>query len=48
MYDRCDVTEARRDLGQWLKRWQEKHPKLCGWVEDNIEETLDSQIKCNT
>ena len=24
----------------WLLRWQEKYPKLCAWVEENIEETL--------
>ena len=23
-----------------LLRWQEKYPKLCTWVEENIEETL--------
>jgi transposase-like protein len=21
-------------------RWQQKYPKLCAWVEENIEETL--------
>lgn len=40
LYDRLDVNEARKDLAGWLKRWQEKYPKLCAWVEDNIEETL--------
>jgi len=40
LYDRRDVNEARKDLAGWLKRWQEKYPKLCAWVEDNIEETL--------
>jgi putative transposase len=40
LYDRRDVNEARKDLAGWLKRWQGKHPKLCVWVEDNIEETL--------
>ena len=24
----------------WLLRWQEKYPRLCAWVEENIEETL--------
>lgn len=24
----------------WLNKWQGKYPKLCKWVEDNIEETL--------
>ena len=29
-----------RDLSTWLARWQAKHPRLCHWVEDNIEERL--------
>jgi putative transposase len=40
IYDRRDVSEARRDLASWLARWQQKYPKLCAWVEENIEETL--------
>ena len=40
LYDRRDVREARSDLGAWLTKWQAKYPKLCGWVEENIEETL--------
>ena len=40
IYDRHDVAEARRDLAGWLARWQDKHPKLCGWVEANIDETF--------
>ena len=40
LYDRRDGTEARTDLKAWLERWQEKHPKLCAWVETNIEETF--------
>jgi putative transposase len=39
-YDRRDLAEVRRDLAQWLAKWQAKYPKLTGWVEDNIEETL--------
>src|SRR4029077_6431641 len=39
-YDRRDLAEGRRDLTAWLGKWQAKYPKLCGWVEDNIEETL--------
>lgn len=39
-YDRRDLEEARRDLTAWLKRWQERYPKLCAWVESNIEETF--------
>lgn len=30
----------RRDIAAWLGKWQAKYPKLCAWVEENIEETL--------
>jgi putative transposase len=40
IYDRRELAEVRRDIGQWLAKWQAKYPKLCDWVEDNIEETL--------
>jgi transposase-like protein len=40
MYDRRDLSEVRRDLAAWLSKWQAKYPKLTGWVEENIEETL--------
>jgi putative transposase len=40
LYDRRNIEEARRDLTAWLTKWAPRHPKLCGWVEDNIEETL--------
>jgi putative transposase len=40
IYDRRDAAEARRDVAQWLAKWQGKYPKLCDWAEDNIEETL--------
>lgn len=33
-------AEVRRDIAAWLAKWQAKYPKLCAWVEDNIEETL--------
>jgi putative transposase len=39
MYERRNVDEARRDLKQWLEKWSGKYPKLCVWVETNIEET---------
>lgn len=39
-YDRREIAEVRRDLAAWLVKWQGKYPKLCAWVEDNIEETL--------
>jgi len=31
---------ARRDLAAWLAKWSGKYPKLTGWVEENIDETL--------
>jgi len=40
IYDRRDLAEVRRDIAQWLAKWQAKYPKLCDWAEDNIEETL--------
>ena len=40
LYDRRNLDEARRDLTAWLQKWQQKYPKLCSWVEDNIDETL--------
>jgi putative transposase len=39
MYERRNVEEARRDLKQWLEKWAAKYPKLCAWVETQIEET---------
>jgi putative transposase len=39
-YDRRDLAEVRRDIAAWLAKWQAKYPKLCAWVEDNIDETL--------
>ena len=39
LYDRRERAEARRDLADWLTRWQARYPKLCAWVEANIEET---------
>ena len=39
MYERRNVEEARRDLKQWLEKWGAKYPKLCAWVETNVEET---------
>ena len=40
LYDRRNLQEAERDLAAWLSRWQQKYPKLCDWVEENILETL--------
>ncbi len=39
-YDRRDLAEVRRDIATWLAKWQAKYPRLCNWVEDNIEQTL--------
>ena len=39
LYDRRDVNEARADLQGWLEKWSPKYPKLCAWVEENIEAT---------
>jgi transposase-like protein len=41
IYDRRELSEAQKDLSKWLDRWQEKYPKLCGWVEENIGETFN-------
>lgn len=40
LYDRKSLEEAHQDLKAWMKKWQGKYPKLCDWVEANIEETL--------
>ena len=40
IYERRTVSEAQADIASWLKKWQGKYPKLCDWVEENIEETL--------
>jgi len=40
IYDRRSIEEAREDLAAWLKKWSSRYPKLCDWVETNIEETL--------
>jgi transposase-like protein len=40
IYDRRSIDEARQDLAAWLRKWTSRYPKLCDWVESNIEETL--------
>jgi len=40
IYDRRNLEEARRDLAAWLGKWSSRYPKLCDWVEENIEQTL--------
>jgi len=39
-YDRRDIGEVRRDIAQWVTKWQARYPKLVAWVEENVEETL--------
>ena len=39
-YDRRDIEEVRRDIAQWVTKWEGKYPKLVAWVEENVEETL--------
>jgi putative transposase len=40
IYDRRELVEVQREIATWLAKWQPKYPKLCDWVEENIEETL--------
>lgn len=40
IYDRRDLTEAKADLSTWLSKWSGKYPRLTGWVEEVIEQTL--------
>jgi putative transposase len=40
IYERRNRDEARQDLTAWLLKWGSRYPKLCTWVEENIEETL--------
>lgn len=40
LYDRHGLEEARAPLSAWLGKWGDKYPKLCTWVEENIEETF--------
>jgi len=39
-YDRRELAEVRRDIAQWVTKWQGKYAKLVAWVEENVEETL--------
>lgn len=40
LYDRRDLAEAKADLAAWLAKWSAKYPRLTGWAEENIEQTL--------
>ena len=32
--------EAQADLAGWLKRWEQRYPRLTDWAEENIGATL--------
>jgi len=40
LYDRRDLEGGPADLAAWLKRWEDRYPKLTEWVESHIGETL--------
>ena len=40
IFDRPSLHEARDDFAEWLGKWQSSQPRLCEWVEENIDETL--------
>ncbi len=40
VYDRANVAEATKDISAWIERWSSKVPRLVGWVEANIYESL--------
>ncbi|WJI67365.1 IS256 family transposase [Mesorhizobium sp. C399B] len=40
LYDRRDLAEARADLAAWLAKWSARYPRLTGWAEDAIGQTL--------
>lgn len=35
-----DVPIVRADLAAWLAKWSPRYPRLTGWAEDAIEQTL--------
>ena len=39
LYDLRSAAEAQLHLRAWLGKWTAKHPGLCAWVEESIEET---------
>jgi len=40
IYERRDLKEAQADLAAWLKRWEQRYPRLTDWAEENIGATL--------
>jgi len=44
IYARSTLKDAKEELCVWLNKWHEKYPKLCEWVEENIDSTLSYYI----
>ena len=40
LYNRGSAEGARQDLAAWIAKWGARYPKLVGWAEEQIEETL--------
>jgi putative transposase len=40
LYERRNLAEAQKDLSARITRRQSVYPRLCGWVEENIAETI--------
>jgi transposase-like protein len=40
LYNCHDHAAALACLSAWQGKWQSRYPKLCAWVEENIEQTL--------
>lgn len=40
LYERRDLKEAQADLAGWIKRWEQRYPRLTDWAEENIGATL--------
>lgn len=40
IYERRDLKEAQADLAAWLKRWEQRYPRLTDWAEEHIAQTL--------
>ncbi len=38
--DHRNLEEGRQDVGAWPAEGSKRYPKLCHWVEENIEVTL--------
>jgi putative transposase len=40
IYEQGTAAEARAALRAWLTKWASAHPRLCAWVEAEIEDTF--------